>query len=150
MYFSDTKIIDGKRAIWNGTEWVIPNFETDWESVAAKQAMTIQLMQVEIDKLIDAMTLAKIQGSKSDSTRILEEAIDQYNQGRNIRVSESPYGMTDPYSVKFWYSNEEGRYSQGEETVWANSDCAHEEIKKYCNMNLAKFYKNFKIINIIY
>jgi len=84
MYLGDTKIIDGKLAIWNGTEWVIPNFETDWESVAAEQAMTIQLLQVEIDRLIDAMTLAKIQGSRSDSTRILEEAIDQYHRGRNL------------------------------------------------------------------
>ena len=67
-----------------------------------------------------------------------------------MKVSESPYGMTESYSVKFWYTNEEGFYRQIEETIWANSKDAHDAVEQYCNKNLSKFYKNFRIISVIY
>lgn len=67
-----------------------------------------------------------------------------------MKVSESPYGMTESYTVKFWYTNEEGFYRQIEETIWANSKSAHEAVERYCKKNLAKFYKNFRIISVSY
>ena len=67
-----------------------------------------------------------------------------------MKVSESPYGMTESYTVKFWYTNEEGFYRQIEETIWANSKSAHDAVEQYCEKNLAKFYKNFRIISVVY
>lgn len=67
-----------------------------------------------------------------------------------MKVSESPYDMTESYTVKFWYTNEEGFYRQMEETIWANSKGAHDAVERYCEKNLAKFYKNFRIISVIY
>ena len=67
-----------------------------------------------------------------------------------MKVSESPYGMSESYTVKFWHTNEEGFYRQVEETIYANSKGAHGTVEKFCNKNLSKFYKNFKIISVIY
>lgn len=58
--------------------------------------------------------------------------------------------MSESYTVKFWYTNEEGFYRQMEETIWADSKSAHGEVEKFCNKNLSKFYKNFRIISVIY
>ena len=51
-----------------------------------------------------------------------------------MKVSESPYGMTESYTVKFWYTNEEGFYRQIEETIWANSKSAHEAVERLCEV----------------
>jgi hypothetical protein len=67
-----------------------------------------------------------------------------------MKVSESPYGMTESYTVKFWYSNEEGFYRQIEETLYADSKSAHKEVEKFAIKNLSKVYKNFRIISVIY
>ncbi len=67
-----------------------------------------------------------------------------------MKVSESPYGTTETYVVKFWYENQEGFYRQLEENIYCNSKSAHKQIEAYCYKNLAKFYKNFKIISITY
>jgi hypothetical protein len=67
-----------------------------------------------------------------------------------VKISESPKGMSESYTVKFWYTNEEGYYRQIEETIWANSKSAHDAVEKYCNKNLSKFYKNFRIISVTY
>ena len=67
-----------------------------------------------------------------------------------MKVSESPYGLTESYTVKFWYTNEEGFYRQIEETLYADSKSAHDAVEKYCLKNLAKFYKNFRIISVTY
>lgn len=67
-----------------------------------------------------------------------------------MKVSESPYGLSESYTVKFWYTNDIGFYRQSEETIYANSKSAHKAIERYCNKILSKQYKNFKIDSIIY
>ena len=37
-----------------------------------------------------------------------------------MKVSESPYGMTETYTVKFWYMNEDGFYRQTKEDFYTN------------------------------
>lgn len=74
---------DGSTEVYDGTTWIRFQTHTDWESVAADQAMTIAMLKVDIDRLVEAMTLAKIQGSRKDCNRILEEALDQYSRGNN-------------------------------------------------------------------
>lgn len=76
-------LLDGRVEVFDGERWFTPGQVTDWESVAADQAMTIVMLKVDIDRLIEAMTLAKIQGSRKDCNRILEEALDQYSRGNN-------------------------------------------------------------------
>lgn len=66
------------------------------------------------------------------------------------KVSDSPYGMSESYTVKFWYTNEEGYYRQIEETLYSNSKGAHEDVEKFAKKNLGKFYKNFRVISVVY
>ena len=67
---------DGRIEIFDGEKWFVGGSPTDWEAVAADQAMTITMLKTDIDILLEAMTLAKIQGSRKDCNRILEEAIN--------------------------------------------------------------------------
>jgi hypothetical protein len=67
-----------------------------------------------------------------------------------MTVTESPYGMSESYTVKFWYTNEDGFYRQIEETLYSNSKSAHDAVEKYAVKNLGKFYKNFRIISVVY
>lgn len=67
-----------------------------------------------------------------------------------MKVSESPYGMSESYTVKFWYTNQDGFYRQIEETIYANSRSAHDAVQKYCEKNLPRYYKNFRIIGVTY
>ena len=66
------------------------------------------------------------------------------------KVSEEPYGMSETYTVKFWYQNEEGFYRQIEEDFYANTKDAHAEVEKFATKKLTKFYKGFRIINVVY
>lgn len=66
------------------------------------------------------------------------------------KVSESPYGMSESYTVKFWYTNSEGFYRQLEEDLYANSKDAHHEVEQFAKRKLGKFYKNFRIISVTY
>ena len=65
-------------------------------------------------------------------------------------VSELPSGLKESYIVKFWFTNAEGLYRQTEETFYADSKSAHEEVEAFAKKNLAKFYKNFRIISVTY
>jgi hypothetical protein len=67
-----------------------------------------------------------------------------------MKVSESPYGLSETYTVKFWYQNAEGFYRQLEEDFYADSKDAHQAIADYATKRLTKFYKNFRIISVIY
>lgn len=69
---------DGSTEVYDGNKWIRFQTQTDWEAVAAERAMTITMLKIDIDTLLEAMTLAKIQGSRKDCNRILEEAIDKY------------------------------------------------------------------------
>ena len=71
-------LLDGRIEIFDGEKWFVGGSATDWEAVAADQAMTIIMLKTDIDILLEAMTLAKIQGSRKDCNRILEEALDKY------------------------------------------------------------------------
>jgi hypothetical protein len=66
------------------------------------------------------------------------------------KVSESPYGMSESYTVKFWHTNEDGYYRQIEETLYSNSKCAHDDVETFAKNNLGKFYKNFRVISVAY
>jgi hypothetical protein len=63
-------------------------------------------------------------------------------------VSESPYGFSESYTVRFWYTDENGMYKQIEEILWANDKSSPDEIEQYAMKNFSKFYKNFKLIAI--
>ena len=65
-------------------------------------------------------------------------------------VSDSPCGMSESYTVKFWYTNEDGHYRQIEETLYSNSKNAHKDVEKFAKKNLGKFYKNFRVISVAY
>jgi hypothetical protein len=67
-----------------------------------------------------------------------------------MKVSEAPYGMTETYTVKFWYQNEEGFFRQIEEDFYCNSKSAHEAVESYANKKLKRFYKNFRIVSVTY
>lgn len=67
-----------------------------------------------------------------------------------MKVSESPYGMTETYTVKFWYMNEDGFYRQTKEDFYTNSKSAHQQVENYAKKALTKFYKGFRIISVIY
>ncbi len=67
-----------------------------------------------------------------------------------MQVSDSPYGMTETYTVKFWYQNAEGYYRQSDEDFYADSKSAHDLVEKYAVKKLSKFYKNFRIISVVY
>jgi hypothetical protein len=68
-----------------------------------------------------------------------------------IKVAESPYNkLQDTYTVKFWYTNDEGFYRQGEEDMYASSKDAHREVEQFSIKALSKYYKNFRIISVVY
>lgn len=49
---------------------------TDWEAVAADLTLDKSLLSIEIEKLKEAITLAKIQSSRKHCNEILENVID--------------------------------------------------------------------------
>lgn len=67
-----------------------------------------------------------------------------------MKVSESPYGFTETYTVKFWYQNEEGYWRQIEEDLYSNSKSAHDAVEKYFMKYVAKFYKGARIVSVTY
>lgn len=67
-----------------------------------------------------------------------------------MKISESPYGMSETYTVKFWYKNDEGFTRQTEEDFYTNSKSAHEEISKFALKTLSQYYKNIEIISVTY
>jgi hypothetical protein len=67
-----------------------------------------------------------------------------------MKVSESPYGFTETYTVKFWYQNEEGYWRQQEIGLYCNSKSAHSCVEKYFMKYLAKFYKGARIVSVTY
>jgi len=68
-----------------------------------------------------------------------------------IKVANAPYGgLRETYSVKFWYTNDDGFYRQGEEDIYASSKDAHCEVEQFSIKALSKCYKNFRIISVVY
>lgn len=68
----------------------------------------------------------------------------------SCKVSESPYGFTESYSVKFWFTAEDGFRKQCEEVLWTNSKGMHREVHNYVLKQLGKYYKNIEVISIVY
>lgn len=67
-----------------------------------------------------------------------------------MKVSESPYGMTETYSVKFWFENGEGYVRQTTEDFYTNSKAAHRLVHNYAMRYLPEYYKKVQIISVIY
>ena len=67
-----------------------------------------------------------------------------------MKVSESPYGMSESYSVKFWCTNESGFDTQIEETFYSTSKGAHKKLELFAMKKLSEVYKNVRIITISY
>ena len=67
-----------------------------------------------------------------------------------MKVSESPYGMSESYSVRFWCTNESGFDTQIEETFYSTSKNAHKKIETFALKQLSKMYKNIRIITVSY
>jgi hypothetical protein len=67
-----------------------------------------------------------------------------------MKISESPYGMTETYTVKFWYQNAEGFHRQIDEDFYCNSKSAHDQVEHFAKQYLTKFYKEFRIISVTY
>ena len=66
-------------------------------------------------------------------------------------IKEAPYGCTETYTVKFWYTNKDGFRQQGEEDFYCNSKSAHEDVEKY----FYKFCKSTQyikpeVISVVY
>jgi len=66
-----------------------------------------------------------------------------------MKVSESPYGMSETYTVKFWYKNEQGFDRQTTEDFYANSRSAHEAVEKFAQHQLSKHYTAARMISVI-
>lgn len=67
-----------------------------------------------------------------------------------MKVSESPYGYTDSYAVKFWYVNAEGYTRQGEEILYTNGKGKHKVVERYFIKVFAKHYKRIDVISVTY
>lgn len=65
-------------------------------------------------------------------------------------IKEAPYGCTETYTVKFWYTNQDGYRQQGEEDFYYNSRSAHKDVEKYFLGKKWTCYKNPEVISIIY
>ncbi len=66
------------------------------------------------------------------------------------KISQSPYGMSETYTVKFWYTNAEGWYKQGEEDFYCNSKSKHKQVEAYAMSKLGALYSQVKIISVTY
>lgn len=67
-----------------------------------------------------------------------------------MKISTSPYGFSESYEVKFWYTNHEGYWRQTTEMFYCNSKVAHKHIEKYAFNYLSGYYYGIKIISVTY
>ena len=67
-----------------------------------------------------------------------------------MKVSDSPHGATETYTVKFWYRNSQGFVDQAKKDFYSTSRAAHDKVEKFAIKMLTKFYKDVKIISITY
>jgi len=66
------------------------------------------------------------------------------------KVSESPYGMTETYTVKYWYINYEGYLRQGTEDFYTRSKSAHKNVEAFAKKYLSNLLSNVEIISVTY
>lgn len=66
------------------------------------------------------------------------------------KIKEAPYGCTETYTVKFWYSNQEGYRQQGEEDLYCSSKSAHKDVEEYFLKEFYKHYTKPEVISVVY
>ena len=67
-----------------------------------------------------------------------------------MKVSESPYGMSETYTVKYWYVNSEGYLRQGTEDFYAKGKSAHKNVEVFAKKYLSKLFSKVDIISVTY
>lgn len=67
-----------------------------------------------------------------------------------MKISESPYGMTETYTVKYWYVNHEGYLRQAEDDFYSRSKSAHAQVEAFAKKSLSKLLSKVEIISVIY
>ena len=67
-----------------------------------------------------------------------------------MKVSESPFSMSETYTVKYWYVNSEGYLRQGTEDFYAKGKSAHETVEAFAKKYLSKLFSKVDIISVTY
>lgn len=58
--------------------------------------------------------------------------------------------LSEAYTVKFWYENNDGYHTKTEIVLYSNSRAAHKQVEKFATKAFGSKYKNFSIINVTY